>query len=98
MILITFKANSIFLCLLLHLSELTNDMHATMIAGMNSHKSMIISHINIKSATISPVKHKARNNTQMYCIIIQAGLLLSFIVRNLWLCFIRCGLMIYAKL
>lgn len=77
-----FNPNNIFLCLLLHLSEQTNDMQATINAGMNNQKNMAITHTNIKSLTMSPKRHTERNNTQMYCIVIHNGLSVSFIVLN----------------
>ena len=76
---ITFNINSIFLCLLLHIIELINDMHATTTAGINNQINKTINHMNKKSLTISPTKQKVRNNTQKYCIAIQIGLSVSFI-------------------
>lgn len=79
----TFNINSIFLCLSLHLSEQIKDMQATITAGMNSQKNIAINHTN-KSLTRSPVKHTVRNNTQMYCIVIQNRLSVSFMSRFIW--------------
>lgn len=85
MILITFKANSIFLCLLLHLSELTNDMHATMIARMNSHN--------------KPCKAQGKKQHTNVLYYYPGWFITQFHSSEaLWLCFIRCGFMIYAKL
>ena len=64
-------------------NEQTNDMQATINAGMNNQKNMAITHTNIKSLTMSPKRHTERNNTQMYCIVIHNGLSVSFIVQKI---------------